>query len=166
MVAPVVHSCLPLREVFGAFILHGIDGVSNVPEVLPFGVKGWRDGCHGLVLRSVLLDLIFNEPDSFNEFGSDSHLIIMLFKNILNRPAGIVFSSSFGEQLFHDVDKCGVFLLIDTRVLDDQASIFIEGVSDDFALFGTVFSLEEGFNIDDGDVEMGGLVRNFSKDFS
>lgn len=57
-------------------------------------------------------------------------------------------------------------LLIDSRVFDDQTSIFIKSIGNDFALFGTVFSLEKRLDIDDGDLEMGGLIRNSRKDFS
>jgi hypothetical protein len=46
--------------------------------------------------------------------------------------------------------------MIDSRIFDDQTSVCIKSVGNNFALFWTAFSLEKGLDIDDRDLEMGG----------
>jgi hypothetical protein len=49
-------------------------------------------------------------------------------------------------------------LLIDSRILDDEASEVVKSIGNFFAFFGAGFSSEKRFNIDDGDFEIGELI--------
>jgi len=157
MITPCLNSSFELRKVFGKFILSDITHhISNVVEVSPLGIM-WRRG------RSVSLVSIhigwcdFRKIScSFCEFWCGSNLEIVLRENIGHRSSSIEFHRSFLEEFLHQIKEIVILININSWILDDEAAIFFESLSNSFAILCVVsWFCEEVLDIYDGDGEGG-----------
>jgi hypothetical protein len=156
MITPAVHCGFPLWEIFGDFVLNCIDWSADVPEVSPFGIVWWRYWGVGLVLRRVRFHELLVSSGSFSELWSGSDLKIIFGEDVLDLSAGIHVGGSLGEEFLHHVQKGCVLCLIDSGIFDDNAPVFLKGISDSLAVLSTVsLSLQEGSNIHDGNFKSG-----------
>lgn len=83
-------------------------------------------------------------------------LEVVLWVDIWDRSIGVKLYGSFLEVLLHHIEKLVVVLDFDSRVFDDEAPIFMQGVGNYLTLliggwrFGQI-----AFDVDDRQVDFG-----------
>lgn len=151
MISPSLHGLLEMREITRCLILCDVlHNLSDIPKVSPLGIERRRIGGLGTVLFGEIVDHIVMLSGLFSIFGSGSNLIIIFGEDIRNGLASIELCGSLVEKLFHLINKLIILLDIDSRVLDDEAPIFMKGFSHSLAVFGIISRLsEEVGHVDD-----------------
>ena len=95
----------------------------DIPEVSPFGVKGWRRPSDCFITLSEGFGNVLAISCFFCIFRGSSYLEVMFWENVGNWPSSIeIFSSSF-EEPFEQVKELVVGLCVDSGIFDDEAAI-------------------------------------------
>lgn len=125
MVTPSVHNWWPFREINWNLVGSSINWISNVPEISPLGIE-WRwNWSKSFILRFVSFDKVFMSSGFFCVLWSSTNLEVIVGINVSNLSALIEISSSFSKIFLHHVEKFSIFLLVDSGIFDDQATIFL-----------------------------------------
>jgi hypothetical protein len=162
MISPSLHSLREVRKIFRWFVLSNVfSNLPNVPKISPLGIKRWR--IRGLCLITILIvvDNIVVFTCFLSILWSGTNLKVIFWEDISNGLSSVELSGSLTEELFHLIDKFIVLLRIHSRILDNQAAIFVKCFCHSFAVFSIIsWLLEEIRHVNNW---YNGLTKQISK---
>lgn len=135
--SPSVHNLSELREPRGDLVrVSFLDLIvsADVPEVSPLGIEWGRSWSHWFILISIgtkAWSVVFG---FFLVLRCSTDLIKPLGMDLIDGLLSVIFQRSSVEVSLKSIQESVVLGLVDSGVLDHQASILVKGLSNLFAI--------------------------------
>ena len=137
MSSPRIHDSGKIWEVSRCWVwilTSNIRVGGNIPEVSPLCIERRWTWSLSFVLSSIGLKKLFVISTFFCILWSGPYLIIVLRKDFLDGPFGVVFFSPAVKVSFHHIKELGILGLINSGIFDDKTAIFVKGFGNLFAV--------------------------------